>query len=55
MIITVSIYKEIYDYNAGFMTLRKVETITGTEPDIRKRFDELMKKYPTQRFHYIME
>lgn len=55
MKIEVTIYKEVYDFKAGFMTMREVETITGTKEQIRERFNELMNAYPSQKFHYIME
>lgn len=55
MKIEVTIYKEVYDFNGGFWTLRKVETLIGTKEQIRKRFNELTNTHPTQKFHYIVE
>lgn len=55
MKVEVTIYKEVYDFKAGFMTMRKVESIIGTKEQIRERFNELMNTYPTQKFHYIVE
>lgn len=52
---TATIYKEIYDYNAGFMTLRKVETVTGTKEEILKVFHEYIVKYPNIKYHYTLD
>lgn len=52
---TATIYKEIYDYNAGFMTLRKVETVTGTKEEILKAFHEYIVKYPNIKYHYTLD
>lgn len=53
MIVTVTIYKVIYD--GSFDTGYEVETITGTKSDILKRFEEIKKTHPAERFFYIME
>ena len=55
MIYTVTIYKQVYDFNGGFKTLCKVETVTGTNEEILKIFHAYMSKNPTIKYYYTVE
>ena len=52
---TATIYKMVYDFKAGFDTLRKVETVTGTKEEILKIFHDYMVKNPNIKYHYTLD